>query len=168
MLEIRDARTASDFDDARQLCWEYRAFLLGLGPIDAEMVRTFYPKDKYAGLMACLEREHSPPAGGIKLALKDGEPIGCGMYHTLMPETAEIKRVFVREKARGLGAGRELMLALIAQCRADGFSRILMDTGVPLEAAQRLYLSLGFRLRGPYQEVPELARDRLIFFEMDL
>lgn len=168
MLKIVDPKTALEFDDVRQLCWEYRTFLLGLGSTDAEIVRKFYPKDKYARIMEHLEHEHSPPVGAIKLALNDGDPVGCGMYHTLLPGTAEIKRVFVQKDARGLGAGRELMLALITQCRSDGLSRILMDTSTPLEAAQRLYLSLGFRLRGPYQEVPELARDRLIFFEMDL
>ncbi|MEX5729562.1 ribosomal protein S18 acetylase RimI-like enzyme [Rhodovulum iodosum] len=168
MLKIKDAETAAEFDDVRLLCWEYRDFLLRLGPADADIVRAFYPKDKYASIMERLEQEHAPPAGALKLALKDGAPVGCGMYHTLMPGTAEIKRVYVRENARGLGAGRELMLALVAQCRASGFSRIFMDTGVPLEAAQRLYLSMGFKLRGPYQEIPESVRDRLIFFEMYL
>jgi GNAT superfamily N-acetyltransferase len=76
--------------------------------------------------------------------------------------------VFVRDEARGIGAGRALIQALIDQCREDGFERILMDTGTPLKAAQNLYLSMGFRLRGPYQKMPDIAKDRAIFFEMDL
>jgi GNAT superfamily N-acetyltransferase len=168
MLRIIDAESPEDFDEVRRLCWEYRDFLLTLGPIDTAIVRTFYPEDKYTVLMDSLEQEHARPHGAIKLALNDDRPIGCGMYHTLEPQTAEIKRVYIRETARGLGAGRELMLSLIDQCRDDGFTRILMDTGVPLRAAQKLYHSLGFRERGPYHDVPEQARGRLIFFEMDL
>jgi GNAT superfamily N-acetyltransferase len=168
LLTIIDAKTNSEFNAVRKLCWEYREFLLKLGPKDAEIVRTFYSRETYAQIMDALEQEHSPPTGRVKLALKGSEPVGCGMNHTLMPSTAEIKRVYDRDEARGLGAGRDLMSSLIGQCRADGYSRILMDTGVPLKAAQKLYLSLGFRLRGPYQDVPELARERLVFFEMDL
>ncbi len=168
LITIIDAKTNSEFNAVRQLCWDYREFLLKLGPKDEETVTTFYSRETYAKIMDTLELEHSPPKGCVKLALKGSEPVGCGMSHRFMPGTAEIKRVFVREEARGLGVGRELMNSLIGQCRADDYSRIFMDTGVSLKAAQNLYLSLGFRLRGPYQDVPELARDRLVFFEMDL
>lgn len=168
MVDIDTPRTASDFDAVRKLCWEYRDHLLGMGARDAEMIAQFYPEDSYARLMEDLETVHAPPAGAIKLARHAGAVVGCGMSHAFSPGTAEIKRVFVRDTARRLGAGRALMTALIAQCRTDGFSRILLDTAKPLEAAQRLYLSLGFRLRAPYHEVPEGTLDRLLFFEMRL
>ncbi|MDU8912733.1 GNAT family N-acetyltransferase [Aestuariicoccus sp. MJ-SS9] len=167
-LDIREARTPEDFDAVRDLCWDYRDFLLELGPKDAAIVRHFYPRDGYAKVMARLETDHAPPSGSVKLARLDGAAVGCGMLHRLEPGTAEIKRVYVRDAARGRGAGRALMQALIAQCRDMGFRRILMDTGKPLTTATALYLSMGFRLRGPYQPVPDLAKDHLIFFQMDL
>jgi hypothetical protein len=43
-----------------------------------------------------------------------------------------------------------------------------MDTSKPLEAAQRLYLSMGFKRRGPYQDVPPIAEGHMLYFEMDL
>lgn len=168
MLEIKTPETVEETDHVRQMCWEYRDFLMSLGPEDVRIVTTFYPKDRYAALMAALEREHAAPAGGLKLALKDGAPVGCGMFHTVLPGAAEIKRVYVRDSARGLGAGRALMQALMDDCRARGFERIVMDTGRVQVAAQQLYLSLGFRLRGPYQEIPPETLDRLVFFEMTL
>ena len=90
------------------------------------------------------------------------------MFHALEPGVAEIKRVFVNDKARGTGAGCAIMLALIEQCRDDGYGYIRMDTGKPLEAATRLYLSLGFKLRDAYSDIPEVAKDHLLFFEMAL
>ncbi|MFD3189697.1 GNAT family N-acetyltransferase [Sedimentitalea sp. HM32M-2] len=168
MTEIVDAQTPEHLAAVRHLCWEYRDFLRGLGPLDAQIVDLFYPKDKYARLMDRLAAEHAPPGGAIRLAMQEGVPVGCGMFHTLAPGTAEIKRVYVTQAARGTGAGRALMQALIAQCRRVGFARILMDTSKPLTAAQALYVDLGFRPRGPYQPVPEPARDRLLFFEMAL
>ncbi len=167
-LKITIPNTQAEFDAVRQLCWEYRDFLLTLGPEDAKVVRTFYSRDKYAQIMDSLEQHHTPPNGGTKLACVDDRPVGCGMFHTLMPGTAEIKRVFVRDEARGLGVGRALMDSLLDQCRSRGYSRIVMDTGASMAQAKKLYLSMGFQLRGPYQEVPEHALQRMVFFEMEL
>lgn len=118
--------------------------------------------------MEDIEVIHCPPNGGTRLALKDGKPVGCGMFHTIEPGVAEIKRVFVTEFARGTGAGFAIMQSLIDACRAQGYDYIRMDTGKPLEAATRLYLSMGFELRDSYSEVPEVADGHLLFFEMKL
>lgn len=108
------------------------------------------------------------PQGAIRLAIKNNVAVGCGMYHALAPDTAEIKRVYITEPARGTGAGFAVMNSLIEQARQSGYRRILMDTSKPLRAAQKLYLSMGFVLREPYQDVPEIAQDHLLFFEMQL
>ncbi|WP_420586883.1 GNAT family N-acetyltransferase [Ruegeria sp.] len=168
MLNIIEPRTPDHFDAVRRLCWEYRDFLLMLDERSRSIVRTFYPREKYARLMTAIEAEHSPPNGGTCLAIKGDQPVGCGMFHTIEPGVAEIKRVFVADTARGTGAGFAIMQYLIKQCRDLGFDYIRMDTGKPLEAATRLYLSMGFRLRDAYSEIPEIADGHLLFFEMDL
>ncbi|WP_425043907.1 GNAT family N-acetyltransferase [Primorskyibacter sp. S87] len=168
MLDIIEPSTPDQLNAVRRLCWDYRDFLLSVEPSDKEVTATFYPRDKYAELMERLEQEHARPNGAIRLARKDGNPVGCGMFRTLEPGTAEIKRVFVNEAARGTGAGFAIMTNLINQCRADGFNRILLDTGSELVAAQRLYQSMGFTLRGPYYDVPDIAKDVLVFYEMQL
>ncbi|WP_371169818.1 GNAT family N-acetyltransferase [Aliiroseovarius sp. 2305UL8-7] len=168
MLEIIEPNTPDQLDAVRRLCWEYRDFLSALSPFDAKIVDSVYPVAKYQGIVDRLEQEHARPAGAIRLALVDGQPVGCGMYHQLAPDIAEIKRVFVADAARGTGAGFAIMRALIDQAKRAGYKRILMDTSKPLKAAQKLYLSLGFNTRAPYQEIPEIAKDHLLFFEMDL
>ena len=168
MLDISPARSDADFDAVRALCWAYRDFLLGLGGRDAEAVLHYYGEATYAALMDDLPRYHAPPDGEVLLARLDGAPVGCGMVHTFAPGMAQIKRVYLTEAARGQGGGRAMMEALIALCRVRGFERILMDTGARLETAVALYDRLGFKRRGPYQEIPEDLLDLLVFFEMEL
>lgn len=168
MLKIIEPETPDQLDAVRRLCWDYHAYLRALSPFDAKLVDQIYPKAKYQSLLDRLTEDHAPPSGAICLAVADGEPVGCGMYHQFSEDTAEIKRVFVSDSARGTGAGRAIMTALISQARDAQYKRILMDTSNPLKAAQSLYLSLGFKLRGPYQELPKIADGHLLFFEMPL
>lgn len=168
MLSIIEPETPEHFDALRRLCWDYREFLLTLDEKSKRIVEVFYPREKYARLMDAVETEHSPPKGGARLILKDGHPVGCGMFHTLEPGIAEIKRVFVTEEARGTGAGYAIMNSLIETCRDQGYDLIRMDTGIPLEAAARLYLSMGFRQRDAYYEIPKFAEGHILFFEMNL
>ncbi|MDA5094290.1 GNAT family N-acetyltransferase [Aliiroseovarius sp. KMU-50] len=168
MLKITDPKTPDQLDAVRRLCWEYHAFLRALSPFDAKIVDAVYPAEKYQQLIENLEQEHAPPTGAIRLALNGDEVVGCGMYYPFAPDTAEIKRVYVTDAARGTGAGYAIMKSLIDTARTSGYKRILMDTSKPLESAQKLYFSMGFKARGPYQDVPEIAAGHLLFFEMKL
>jgi len=167
-LNIITPASTSDFDAVRELCRDYRGFLLGLGPHDKRIVETIYPPDVYERILSAIEVEHQAPRGGTKLVRLGDRPVGCGMFHRLDNGAAEIKRVYVRDEARGIGAGRAVMAALIDQCRGDGYERILMDTSVALTAAKTLYLSMGFKLRGQYQDMPPIVEGRLLYFEMTL
>ncbi len=168
MLEIVEPKSPKQFDAVRELCWEYRDFLIDLGGENARAVSIAYPEDKYARLMNTLEQHHAPPQGGVRLALLDDKPVGCGMFQNLLPDTAEIKRVYVRDTARGTGAGRAIMEALVSDCRDRGYARILMDTGKVLTAARGLYNSMGFVEREPYHDLHLSAGDLLVYFEMEL
>lgn len=157
-----------EIEALRTLCWDYRDFLLSLGPRDKEIVETFYPEPRYRQVLDRVEYDHVPPDGAMRLAMLGDLPVGCGMVQRLDDQSAEIKRVYVNERARGTGLGRGIMEHLIGDCRALGFRRILLDTGRPLTAAQALYDDLGFVRRGPYQPIPEGVGDRLVFFELTL
>lgn len=167
-IRIRPAKTPEDLAAARALCWEYRDYLVGFSPALRPVMETFYPKDDYARLMAALAEKHARPRGVILLAEMDGVAVGCGMTHPLNAEDAEVKRVFVREAARGTGAGAKLSQALVDQARADGYRRVLLDTSAEFLGAQRLYEKLGFKARGPYAELPPGTEDKLKFYELRL
>lgn len=66
--------------------------------------------------------------------------------------TAELKRLFVLESARGQGVARSLLAAVEAQARASGVSTILLETGPLQHAAIELYESLG------YEHIPRFGQ----------
>jgi GNAT superfamily N-acetyltransferase len=123
----------------------------------------------HAGLGAEIENlpgEYSPPGGGIWVAESEGEVHGCIGLRRIGDGVAEIKRLFVRDRLRGTGAGRMLADAAIGAARTSGYRCIRLDT-LPerMPAAQKLYRRLGFREIGPYNDhaVPGTK-----FFELDL
>lgn len=168
-ITLTEATSPADLDAVRVLCWAYRDFLLSNTDIDREITETFYPVPKYKALMAKLPDLHARPKGIMLLACDaDGTALGCGMTHALDEDTSEIKRVFVNDAARGKGVAGLICSALVTQARADGFTRIVLDTSKSLHAAQRLYLRLGFRPCGPYQPIPADILPELLFYERAL
>ena len=168
-ITIAEARTPDDIAAVRSLCWAYRDFLIGLSERDRQITETFYPVPRYRALMADLPRLHAPPAGTMLLARDaEGTALGCGMTHALAPDTAEIKRVFITEAARGKGVARRLCQRLIEAARAAGHARVVLDTSTSLGPAQALYTSLGFAPRGPYQPIPADVLPHLLFYELSL
>lgn len=108
--------------------------------------------------MASLPGEYAPPRGALLLAMVDGQPAGCVALRPLdsadEPNAAEMKRLYVRDRYRGMGLGRELAEAALDAAREAGYSCVLLDTLDDMEAARALYVELGFREVPPYYHNP--------------
>ena len=61
--------------------------------------------------------------GRVYVAEVDGDAVGVGGLKLLSTTTGEIKRMFVRPTARGLGAGRAIVQQLIDDARELGARR---------------------------------------------
>ena len=100
----------------------------------------------------------TPAHGGTFLIAElDDAPVGCAGLKRLDDDTAELRRVFVREGARGRGVGRALVAATLQAARDLGYTRIRLDTGSYLHAAQALFRASGFREIGDYNGNPFAA-----------
>jgi putative acetyltransferase len=86
-------------------------------------------------------------------AAVDGEVLGCGGIW-LHEDYAEVKRVYVLPRARGLGLARKIMAVLEGEARAHGLSVVRLETGTRQPEALGLYRALGYTDRGPFGEYP--------------
>ena len=102
---------------------------------------------------ADFDRELASLPGDYRLFLAD-DAAGCVAVRLLSPDTAEMKRLYVRASQRGQGLGRALAAAAIAAARQAGCSRIVLDTLPKMREAQALYGTLGFRRIEPYLREP--------------
>jgi putative acetyltransferase len=58
--------------------------------------------------------------------------------------TCELRKMYFRPAARGLGLGHALLELLLAEMRAAGFRRCYLETTSWMAAAQHVYLAHGF------------------------
>lgn len=68
-----------------------------------------------------------------------GMAVGMGALRRHAGSAAEIKRMFVKPEARGAGIGAAILSAIEQAARAEGFQRIVLETGSNFEAARRMY-----------------------------
>jgi ribosomal protein S18 acetylase RimI-like enzyme len=132
-VQIRDAEP-HELDAVRGLIEEYvRSLGIDLGFQEIELE------------LADLARTYGPP-GGVILLARDGDEIaGCVALRELEEDTCEMKRLYVRPAFRGTGLGTQLAVELIGRARELGYERMRIDTLPQMQAARKLYASLGFR-----------------------
>jgi amino-acid N-acetyltransferase len=65
------------------------------------------------------------------VAEHNGEIIGCGALHLYGMHLAEIRSIAVNESAKGVGAGRMLVDALLKEAERHGVSCVCLFTRIP-------------------------------------
>jgi len=118
-----------------------------------------------------LDSVYASP-GFLLLAVDDvGERLGCVGLRALEGDgdayaaSAEVRRLFVRDKARGSGLGRRLAGTLVEQAIGNGISRLVLNTLPAMSQAIALYESMGFEQVEPYVEEP---LDEVLYFALDV
>lgn len=90
-----------------------------------------------------LPHEVRPPAGQFFVAYLHGEAVGCGAVKHHADAPAEIKRMWIAPRARGLGLGRRLLETLEA-CAASRAQVARIETSAVLVEAISLYRATGW------------------------
>lgn len=98
------------------------------------------------------------------LAMDGARIAGCAAFRPLGHDSAEMKRLYVRQEYRGAGLGRALALRVAEESRAAGYSLLRLDTLPRMGEAIRMYGALGFRPIERYGDNPPEA----LCFEMSL
>lgn len=95
-----------------------------------------------------------------------GLPVGCGALYRHAPELAEVKRMYVRPPYRKKSIARQILDRIVAQARADGITRLALETGHRHEAAWALYEGAGFTRCGAFADYPDSTYS--VFYEKTL
>ena len=140
---IRPASAGADVETVRTLFDEYARELA----IDLSFQGFAEERDRLPG-------EYVPPRGRLLLAEGGGSAAGCVALRPLDARTAEMKRLYVRPAARGIGLGRGLAHAVIAEAQSAGYDLLRLDTLPSMGAAIAMYRALGFREIAPYRHNP--------------
>jgi DNA-binding MarR family transcriptional regulator/GNAT superfamily N-acetyltransferase len=94
--------------------------------------------------LPATDADLAQPSGLLLLARLHGEPVGCGALKFHGTEPAELKRMWVANRARGLGLGRRLLAELEDQARRHGATVVRLETNQALTEAITLYRSAGY------------------------
>ena len=150
-VQIRKARSDEDVQAARELAWEFVAFLRTRYPeMDAE-IDAYLEAQDFEGKLQRFNDHFHPPAGECLLAVHEGVPVGLVMLKPGDGAVCEMNRMYVRESARGLGIGRRLGEALIARARELGYAEMRLSALHRHREALPLYRSLGFAPCAPFE-----------------
>ena len=104
------------------------------------------------------------------LARMQGAAVGCGGV-ALFADFAEVKRMYVREAARGGGVAGALLDRIEQAARDAGLDLLRLETGNRAHAAMRFYERSGFRrcpAFGAYATMIPTAIATSVFYEKRL
>ncbi len=117
-----------------------------LAESDAYSAALYPPEARYSVDAAFLAR----PQVRFFLARLNNHAVGCGALVLGADGIGELKRVVVREAARGRGVGRRLINTIEAEASRERIHTIRLETGPQNHAALALYLRQGYRRCGPF------------------
>ena len=127
-----------------------------------ESMQSIYPNTQKAAFSMDPLR-----ADGVKLllAFHKESPAGCCAIFKL-DGYSELKRLFVLPEMREFGVAEGLLEEVEAVARRNHTRKIMLESGIRLEAAHRLYLRSGYRKRGAFGGHDDLPES--LFFEIKL
>lgn len=139
-------------DEVRALIAELNAVLLELTP----------PEFCYH----MTAEEMARPDTTVFIARDNGTAVGCGALKRHEAGIGEVKRMYTRPSHRGRKIGAAIVARIEALARANGISRLVLETGDRHPAAWAVYERAGFSRCGPVLGYPDSQWS--VFYEKSL
>lgn len=140
---IEIASTPEQFQVARDLFREYAATL------SVDLCFQNFDKE-----LQEIDLQYGSPTGALMLVMRDGRAIGCGAIRKLEGKVGELKRMYLRPDARGLGVGSKLLSKCFEVARRLGYDTLRLDTLPEMTDAQAMYRKHGFYEISSYRSNP--------------
>lgn len=82
----------------------------------------------------------------VVVAFDKGKAVGCGAFKPFDTEKVEMKRMFVKEEARGNKIAFQILCELEFWAKELGFHQYVLETGIKQSAAISLYHKAGYKV----------------------
>lgn len=139
-------RTPATGLDIRAVAYDHPDAALLIAEVQAEYVRRYGSPDEGPADAG----EFRGPAGVFAVGYEAGTPVVTGGWRLLGDGRAEVKRMYVRDAARGLGHARRMLGWLEESAAAAGAASMVLETGRPQPEAIALYRSAGYADVAPF------------------
>lgn len=139
-------------DDIRTLIDELNAVLLELSPPEFCFHMTV--------------EEMALPDTTVFVARDAGLAVACGALKLHQGRVGEVKRMYTRPSHRGRKIGAAMMTRIEGLARAEGITRLVIETGDRHPAAWAVYERAGFTRCGPVLDYPDSQWS--VFYEKPL
>ncbi|GAB4491025.1 MAG: GNAT family N-acetyltransferase [Saprospiraceae bacterium] len=142
-MEIVVATSATDFSVGKQLFLEY-----------AQSLNFNLCFQNFEQELADIQTQYGAPNGCLLLVKNEQEAVGCAGVRRWQGDIAELKRMYLQPKTRGLGLGKKLLEVALENARSLGYRSIRLDTLPSMAAAIAIYRDFGFTDIPPYRYNP--------------
>jgi len=122
-----------------------------VGELDAHLNGLYRPENRHGLSLAALQDESVI----FLVARWDGVAVGCGAVKSVNEDYAELKRMYVTPRWRGLGVAQALLGHLERLSRQRGLSVLRLETGIHQPEAVGLYERAGFSRCAAFGEYAE-------------
>jgi putative acetyltransferase len=137
-----------------------------VGELDRILSAEYLPEQRHGLALDAIFK----PDIRFFLARSNGLAVGCGGV-AFFADFAEVKRMYVRDAARGRGVAQALLARIESETSEAGFAVLRIETGVRQIAALRFYQRAGFRpcaAFGAYATMAPQAVATSVFLEKRL
>jgi putative acetyltransferase len=134
-----------------------------VGELETVLAAEYPPEQRHGLDIAAIFQPHIR----FFIARLRGVAVGCGGV-ALFSDYAEVKRMYVRDSARGQGVADAILARIEDEVRRARLSALRLETGDRQLAAMRLYARAGFTTCpafGAYASMAPVSVATSVFFE---